>query len=355
MSFYDRKNRGPHFYDSPPDAGSYIYVDGRGFAPTPPVVTERRLLQWCSNGIGFATLFYLIFSLTFPSMILGIFQIFNPYLRVYENGRVLSPLIMELVDLLSGNLALLLPFLLLLFVSHNPVDRILPFRPFRASVTLPSLFIALAVSVIGYVASVMISAFLSIFGVQPVMADFSFPTDPRAAFLFILNITLIAPLVEEVVFRGVVMNTLRRFGDCFALLISSLLFAGVHMNLVQMPNAFIMGLVIGYFTLSTGSLWTGVCIHVLNNSLVLLLNGLMMNMEADLQLLVMLAVYILYLAAGIIALLVLLRNHPDMFYFLRSSTLSTERKKYSTFFSALTMVCCLMVLAMFTLSNIAPL
>ena len=340
---------------SPPDADSYTYVDGRGFAPTPPVITERRLLQWCANGIGFSILFYIIFSFTLPGVVLGIFQIFNPYMHIYSDGTVLSPLIMEIVELISGNLSLLLPFLLLVFVHRAPFQDILPFQPFRASITLPSLFIALAVSVIGYVASTMVSAFLSLFGVMPVMADFSFPEEPAAAFLFLLNITLIAPLTEEIVFRGVIMNILRRFGDCFALLISSLLFAFVHMNLVQMPNAFIMGLVIGYFTLCSGSLWTGVCIHVLNNSLVLLLNGVLTGLSEDTQLLVMLAVYGAYLFLGLIALLMLLKHHPNMFYIRRSSTLSTERKKYSTFFSSLTMVICLLILGLFTISNIAPL
>ena len=127
------------------------------------------------------------------------------------------------------------------------------------------------------------------------------------------------------------------------------------MNLVQMPNAFIMGLVIGYFTLCSGSLWTGVCIHVLNNSLVLLLNGVLTGLSEDTQLLVMLAVYGVYLFLGLIALLMLLKNHPNMFYIRRSSTLSTERKKYSTFFSSLTMVICLLILGLFTISNIAPL
>ncbi len=340
--------------DNPPDADSYTYVDGRGFTPTPPMITERRLLQWCANGIGFSILFYIIFSFTLPSVVLGIFQIFNPYLHVYSDGTVLSPLITEVVSAVSGNLSLLLPFLLLIFVYRAPFHEMLPFRPFRASVTLPSLFIALAVSVIGYVASTMISAFLSVFGVMPVMADFSFPEEPAAAFLFLLNVAVIAPLTEEIVFRGAILNMLRRFGDCFALLISSLLFAFVHMNLVQMPNAFIMGLVIGYFTLCTGSLWTGVCIHVLNNSLVLLLNGALTPLNEDTQLLSMLIVYGFYLFFGLIALLMLLKNHPNMFYIRRSSTLSTERKKYSTFFSALTMVICLLILGLFTISNISP-
>ncbi len=353
MSPYHQKKRGPLSYSSP-DADSYTYVDGRGFAPTPPVITERRLLQWCANGIGFAIIFYIIFSFTFPDMVLGIFRAMNPHLRIQQDGTILSPVIGELISLIAGNLALLLPFLLLVFVGRAPMEKMLPFRTCRASITLPSMFIALGVSVIGYTASVAVSAFLGLFGVQPVMADFSFPQNPAAAAIFILNITVLAPFVEEIVFRGVIMNMLRRFGDCLALLLSSILFAAVHMNLVQMPNAFIMGLVIGYFTLCTGSLWTGVFIHILNNSLVLLLNEILLFFPEETQLLLMFAIYALYLVMGIVALLVLLRNHPNMFFFLRSSTQSTEKKKYAAFFSSLTMVCCLILLLLFTLSNIVP-
>ena len=354
MSPYHQNKQSPLSYSNP-DADSYTYVDGRGFAPTPPVITERRLLQWCANGIGFAIIFYIIFSFTFPDMITGIFRIFNPYLRMLEDGSVASPVIAELISLISGSLALLLPFLLLVFISRAPMMKILPFRAFRASIALPSLFIALGVSVIGYAASVSVSAFLSVFGLQPVMADFTFPQNPAAAAIFVLNITIVAPIVEEIVFRGVILNILRRFGDCLALLLSSVLFAAVHMNLVQMPNAFIMGLVIGYFTLCTGSLWTGILIHILNNSLVLLLNELLMLLPEPQQMLVMFAVYALYLLLAIIALLLLLKNHPNMFFFLRSDTLSTEKKKYAAFFSSLTMVCSLILLLLFTLSNIVPL
>ncbi len=354
MSYFNNKKGIPSYYGSP-DADSYTYVDGRGFAPSPPVITERRMLQWCANGIGFAILFYIIFSFALPSVVLGIIQMLNPYVQISPDGMILSPVVDQLVTLISGNLSLLLPFQLLVYVTRIPTRKLINFRPFHASVTVPSMFIALGASVVGYMASVMLSSLLALFGLQPVMSDLSFPEEAASAFLFLLNLTVIAPIVEEIVFRGVIMNLLRRFGDCFALLLSSLLFAAVHMNLVQMPNAFIMGLVIGYFTLCTGSLWTGVCIHMLNNALVMLLNGFLNIVPVDMQMMVLFAVYALYLAAALISMLLLLKNYPDMFFFHRSSTLSTERKKYSTFFSALTMIFCLLTLAVFTLSHIVPL
>lgn len=345
MIYNNRKHQSLSYHNSL-EADSYTYVEGKGFAPTPPVITERRLLQWYANGIGFAILFYIIFSFFLPSVIRQLLYTLNP------SFSAPTAALQQLTNLISGNLALLLPFLLLTYICQAPFSKVIPFRAFRASITIPSLFIALACSVIGYVASLAVSAFLSLFGVMPVMADFSFPDDALSAFFFVLNITLIAPITEEIVFRGVIMHLLRRFGDCFALLLSSLLFAAVHMNFLQMPNALIMGLVIGYFTLCTGSLWTGVCIHILNNSLVLLLNGVLNSVAEMQQLLILLIVYSLYLIVGIAAFVILLKQHSNLFCFPCSSTLSTERKKYNTFFSSLTMMICLLVLAVITLSNL---
>ena len=352
MNHYSKKRRDPLPY-SCPDSNSYTYVDGLGFTPPPPVVTERRLLQWYSNGIGFAVLFTIIFSFTMPYVVLGIVEIFHPAIRLYGNQLVASPALIQLIDMISGHLAMLLPFVLFAFLCKAPFSVVLPFRSFCSSVAAPGLFIAMGVSVIGLFASQLLSLFMSFLGFSPILPDITFPDTPAAAMLYLLNLTLFGPLVEEMVFRGIVMNTLRRFGDSFALLISSLLFAFIHMNLTQMPNAFLMGLVMGYFVLCTGSLWVGVLIHAVNNSLVLLLNGVLYSVPQSASVMVMLSVFSLYLIGGIIALLYLVRRHPNMFIFLRSSTLSIERKKYIVFFSAMTMVICLIFLGIFTLSNIS--
>ena len=63
-------------YITPPQQGAdlgpneYTYVEGYGFTPQPPIVTERRLLQWYSNGIGFAILLYLILIRVVPFLVI---------------------------------------------------------------------------------------------------------------------------------------------------------------------------------------------------------------------------------------------------------------------------------------------
>lgn len=78
--------------------------------------------------------------------------------------------------------------------------------------------------------------------------------------------SLFAPLVEEFVFRGVIMQPLRRYGKGFAVVVSAVLFGMAHGTPTTFAFAFVCGLVIGYATLSSGSLWVGIAIHFLNNA-----------------------------------------------------------------------------------------
>ena len=97
----------------------------------------------------------------------------------------------------------------------------------------------------------------------------------------------------------------------------------------------------------------GVLIHVINNSMVLMLDGVLSLLPVEYYSIIILLVYAFYLVSGIAGLLYLVRRHPNMFMLLRSSTFSSERKKYFTFFSSATMVVSLIVLGMFLLQNIA--
>lgn len=73
-----------------------------------------------------------------------------------------------------------------------------------------------------------------------------------------------APIVEEIVFRGVIMRGLEPYGKRFAILASAVLFGLFHGNLVQSPYAFAVGLVFGYTAMEYSIAWAMV-LHMLNN------------------------------------------------------------------------------------------
>ncbi len=79
---------------------------------------------------------------------------------------------------------------------------------------------------------------------------------------------VVAPVAEEVFFRGYIQAGLRsRWGARWGLVASSLLFAGVHLSPATLPPLFVMGLVLGYLYERTDSLWPSILLHAANNSI----------------------------------------------------------------------------------------
>ena len=85
---------------------------------------------------------------------------------------------------------------------------------------------------------------------------------------------VISPLAEELVFRGIVYNELRRnYRLPLAMLISALLFGLYHMNPVQGVYGFIMGLLFSYLYEYFGSFLWPVLVHMLANCLAYILSN----------------------------------------------------------------------------------
>ena len=89
-------------------------------------------------------------------------------------------------------------------------------------------------------------------------------------------IGLLAPLAEEVVFRGAMLRSLLSSSllagrPWLAIALSALLFAVGHLNPAQMPHAFIVGLFLGWMYWRTGSILPCVLCHWVNNSVAYIL------------------------------------------------------------------------------------
>ncbi|HLY65447.1 MAG TPA: CPBP family intramembrane glutamic endopeptidase [Chloroflexota bacterium] len=92
---------------------------------------------------------------------------------------------------------------------------------------------------------------------------------PLALFaLALLAGCVLAPLVEELFFRGYVFQTFwQRRGPWWSYLFSALLFAAAHANLPAAAPIFVMGLMLAYLFRRTGSIVPGMIAHGLNNAI----------------------------------------------------------------------------------------
>ena len=87
-------------------------------------------------------------------------------------------------------------------------------------------------------------------------------------FLSFILIVILPPILEELLFRGVILDgLLKNMSSRLAILISSALFGVIHMNPLQFVTAFILGLLIGWVYQKTRSLLACMIMHATTNGI----------------------------------------------------------------------------------------
>lgn len=105
------------------------------------------------------------------------------------------------------------------------------------------------------------------FGIeQPVdtIAD-SVPAQTGEIIAFFISIVIIAPILEELLFRGLILKAFRGMDDLFAAVMSGVMFGLYHGNFYQAPYTTTMGILLGVLTLRANSIKPAIFIHMLNN------------------------------------------------------------------------------------------
>lgn len=86
----------------------------------------------------------------------------------------------------------------------------------------------------------------------------------------IIVVALLPAIVEELLYRGVILNGLRRLGKWRAVLISAAAFSLMHGNLYQLPYTFAFGIVLGLIAFETRSILPTMIVHFVSNAQVLI-------------------------------------------------------------------------------------
>lgn len=91
-----------------------------------------------------------------------------------------------------------------------------------------------------------------------------------------IAIGILAPIAEEIVFRGAIMLSARQYfarrnGESGAsrwgaILFTAFLFSAAHFNPAQMPHAMLIGILLGWLTVRTSSIIPAIIVHWVNNS-----------------------------------------------------------------------------------------
>ncbi|MEZ5472200.1 MAG: CPBP family intramembrane glutamic endopeptidase [Marinicella sp.] len=83
-----------------------------------------------------------------------------------------------------------------------------------------------------------------------------------------LSSVILAPLFEELYFRGLLLKTLKqKTPDCLAVISSAFLFACVHWSWPEFISLFGIGFIYGWMTLKANSIFPALLAHIIHNAL----------------------------------------------------------------------------------------
>ena len=105
-------------------------------------------------------------------------------------------------------------------------------------------------------------------GSNPLLELVLTSADPLALGCFALTALVVAPLFEEVLFRGVLLPVAgQRLGGAGAVVLSAAIFAIAHLSLAELAPLFVLGLGLGWLRWRSGRLGSAVLMHALWNGL----------------------------------------------------------------------------------------
>lgn len=126
-------------------------------------------------------------------------------------------------------------------------------------------------------------------------------------FSMFLYAGLLAPVAEEILFRGLIQRSLMPYGKRFAIFCSAFTFGLFHGNLIQTPYAFAVGLVLGYVAAEYSIGWA-MLLHMINNLLIAdSLNRLTAGLPEEVAAIIIWSLLLFFGVAGLVVL-VLKRN-----------------------------------------------
>lgn len=200
-------------------------------------------------------------------LILQLFGVSN-YLLYIQDNHVLYALMLFLIYLVQS-FGLLFPFWFFVIRKYGLEIEQLGFKWIGIWKTLAWIsaayvfFIGLSIFII-----TLFSAFgIGTLGFEPQQSLFEIFGNNTVGIIFAgFTAIVLAPFIEEIFFRGFVLNTLaKHIGPIWGIILTALIFAAVHFEFQSIMPLIILSFVLNILYVRTQSIWPGILFHIGNN------------------------------------------------------------------------------------------
>lgn len=288
---------------------------------------EKKEIKKLGNTAGVSLILLLAVSdilgvfLSVGGLIFGLSQ---KFLGIFDD-----PAVTNVIQVAFSLFGFTVPFIVCYKKAGYRIGDLVSFEKSEKSKTFPLFFLGLAFCAFANIGSSVLGNIFSSMGFEYNMPE---TPEPEGIFGFLLSLiaTAIVPaLVEEFAMRGIVMGSLRKFGDSFALVTSAVCFGVMHGNFVQIPFACMVGLFLGFTVIKTNSLRVAIAIHFANNLVAVLMDYFPKGVTSEIQN----VVYMIYLCLALVCGVIALRFVSDDFLSVKKiQTELTLGEKHKAFF-----------------------
>lgn len=229
----------------------------------------KRALKKDSGRIGWGLVGYtvILYLIVMVDMVRGVTMELLKRGTEQVTDQMIEELIMQKVE--SGSSMIFAVLIGLLFFAlvmgrKAPVKKMFePKKRMTAGAFFQLLAVFMASQLVFSYAAELLEAGLNLIGYSA-MESIEAATDQSQTVSMFLYASFIAPIAEELVYRGFVLEPLRKHGKLLAIVVSAVLFGVMHANLPQSMFAVAVGLVLGYTAVEYSITWA-IVIHMANN------------------------------------------------------------------------------------------
>ncbi|MBP1560864.1 MAG: CPBP family intramembrane metalloprotease [Oscillospiraceae bacterium] len=111
-----------------------------------------------------------------------------------------------------------------------------------------------------------VEAILSRFGLKSPTADLTGTTSAAANVFLYFYACLLGPVLEELLYRGVLLQSMRKYNERFAIFLSAVIFGLMHQNYQQFVLGFLVGIPLAVVVIKSGSLLPSIFAHIIINT-----------------------------------------------------------------------------------------
>lgn len=272
-------------------------------------INRMRILRQACNKIGFLLLFSEIL-VNIVALVMNLLIVFTNNYDITGNTGIsgipytLYYIMNDMCEFVSFFIA---PIVFCLIFKFRLQDA-LPMKNNKKHNTLLLVLAGYAICTISNFAVEMLNSNLRLFNYENSTGITLGANTALEQVVYFISIAIVPALAEEFLFRGVILNYLKKFGDGFAILVSSVMFGLFHGNFVQIPFAFIVGLMCGFLVVKTGSMLPAIFLHLLNNGTSVVLDIISNYTTDDVYTLISTLIVFLLTLVGFISISILIKK-----------------------------------------------